>query len=201
MKVWRKALVYSLPVWVVLIIDTSVFWARLETGLLADWIYGPGFILQLLSNPTWGGMHNYSMYTICALNCLFYHFVVWIIVYLVQRRRMRRSARSVSGCDEVIGRQSVKVWRKAFVYSLPVWGFLIIDTFVSWALLKINPVAGWIHLPGFVLSGLSDPTWTDLHDYGLYTVCALNCLFYHLVVWIIVYLVQRRRTRRSARSG
>jgi len=121
-----------------------------------------------------------------------------------KRRGAKKQGHEENGrvreCHKVIGRQNMKVWRKALVYSLPVWVFLIIDTSVFWARLNTSLIAGWIHLPGLMLQLLPSPTWAGIHNYSLYTVCALNCLFYHLVVWIIVYLVQRRRTRRSARS-
>jgi hypothetical protein len=88
---------------------------------------------------------------------------------------------------------------KAALWSLPVCGFVILDS-VLWA--SGDNLLTYFHAPGVFLSIALGPLRDDFHSSGsMVWPCIFNCVLYFLLVWLIVVIVQRRRSRLRPETG
>jgi hypothetical protein len=89
--------------------------------------------------------------------------------------------------------------RTATLWSLPVCGFVILDS-VLWA--SGDNLLTYFHAPGVFLSIALGPLRDDFHSSGsMVWPCIFNCVFYFLLVWLIVVIVQRLHRRRYSETG
>lgn len=91
MTVLKKAVLWSIPVWIILIVD-SYLWG-VGSELLFVYVHAPGLFLSMALDPSGPNVHNPSLIAQCIYNCLFYFLIVWLIVYVVHRIRQRRVAK------------------------------------------------------------------------------------------------------------
>ena len=90
------------------------------------------------------------------------------------------------------------ILKKAVLWSLPIWAFLILDTILMRTRM-ISLLSQYIHSFGLALLIVIDPS-ENLHDPSYTLMCAINCVFYSLIVWFVVFLVDRMRRRRTAKG-
>ena len=83
----KRSLLWSIPLWVVLAVDTYL--AVVDYGYLG-YVHAPGFLFGAILDPIGGNIHAPSMISVCICNCLFYSSLVWLVTYLILRARQRR---------------------------------------------------------------------------------------------------------------
>lgn len=78
----------SIPIWILLSVDIFAWykgWPFLPPG-----VYVPGFLVYLLFNPTWEGLHNYRMWQILLICIPVYYLLVLLIVWLIDKLKKAR---------------------------------------------------------------------------------------------------------------
>ncbi len=89
----------------------------------------------------------------------------------------------------------------AAIWSLPIWTYVIIDAV---RLSKGLPVVSWerVQMPGILLSVYLSPhgVWAGMHDYTWTEVGIYGCLFYYVVVALLVMLWRRVRRSKYSRT-
>ena len=83
------ATIISLPIWVLLALDVSLWDSPYH--FLPGIVYVPGFVIRLLFQPTWEGMHNYRLWEILVVSCFFCYFLILLVIFLVRRIASRKS--------------------------------------------------------------------------------------------------------------
>ena len=89
MKYYLQALFWSLPIWVLLIVE-NYFIPAGNIDQILSWINIPGVFLVILLNPSWSGLHNTETYVLLAVNCLIYYSLIYLFLYIKSRLRVKK---------------------------------------------------------------------------------------------------------------
>jgi hypothetical protein len=79
------ASIWCLPLWIYFFYDTHLWGQGRE--LMPPFLHFPGIMISVLIEPTWHGLHDYSLTAQSVFNSLFYLVVVYIIFSIRAHRR------------------------------------------------------------------------------------------------------------------
>jgi hypothetical protein len=79
------ASIWCLPMWVYLFYDIQLW--RQGRELMPPFLHFPGALISLLIEPTWHGMHDYSLTAQSFFNSLFYLAVAYVILSIRAHRQ------------------------------------------------------------------------------------------------------------------
>lgn len=86
MKLSLKTLLWSLPVWTLLIVD-NYFISAGGIDQITRWINLPGMILAFLFSSNWSTVHDTKPYIYVVLNCLIYYGLIYLLVFVRSKFR------------------------------------------------------------------------------------------------------------------
>ena len=93
MRLFVKSLLYSLPIWIFLVVDTEIY-ETVRSDLVRVFIYYPGWYLYALIVGEWNAVENADWMVVCILNCIVYYIVMLLALYLYDMVRHRRKSLS-----------------------------------------------------------------------------------------------------------
>lgn len=89
----KLAAALSIPLWIIFIIDELLFIDRMYEGIIPAELYAPGFFLYIIISPILGGFNReVDPDIILITNCISYFLIIWLIVYIANKIRLRRKA-------------------------------------------------------------------------------------------------------------
>lgn len=82
-----KALIFSMPIWILIIADTiyCVFTYFHFIGQTVGYIYSPGVLILLMMDPTWSGLHSIGPISLGIVTCLFYYLFILFILFILKK--------------------------------------------------------------------------------------------------------------------
>lgn len=177
----RATLRWSLPVWVFLAADVILMLTA--TGILfTRLLILPGLVVLLLLDPSWAGMHNFSLLGLWVGNSVFYSIVLFVVACIkYSPASMRRRE------DMAISGRNSTIMKRALILALPVWACLIADTALE-ITLQSGLIPLFIYYPGLLLTAFLSAGMQSLDEHSLVTVCSNSCLFFYLAILLILYV-------------
>lgn len=85
MKTYLKAFFGSLPIWILLIVDSYLYMPNSTLDKILMWLSAPGFFLLYLLSPTWKTIHDTEESVFIVTNCLIYYGLIYLILFLKKR--------------------------------------------------------------------------------------------------------------------
>jgi hypothetical protein len=76
MKLLNKALMWTIPVWVLLILEN--YFLNLK---FIEWMNLPGIFLVIALKPEWESLHDVDMYLYLILNIVIYFFLIYLLLF------------------------------------------------------------------------------------------------------------------------
>ena len=72
------ASIWCSPIWIYLAYDTHLW--RQGAELMPPVLHIPGMVISVLIEPTWHGIHSYSLIAQLIFNCLFYLVLAYTVL-------------------------------------------------------------------------------------------------------------------------
>ena len=83
-----KALIFSMPILILIIIDTiyTVLTAFSLFGQIMAYIYTPGFLIQIIIiSISGGGLHDIDPINTGIFTCLFYYLFIMVVLFILKK--------------------------------------------------------------------------------------------------------------------
>ena len=87
MSIPIKALIFSMPILILIIIDTiyTMFTYSHIIGQNVAYIFFPGVLILIYLDPTFSGLHSIDPIRLGIVTCLFYYLFMMVVLFILKK--------------------------------------------------------------------------------------------------------------------
>lgn len=80
MEIARKTLLFSLPIWILLILENYILAVGAVTEFLG-WLSLPGMFIVTVLAPGWEQLHNTELHVYLIVNFVIYYIIIYLTLF------------------------------------------------------------------------------------------------------------------------